>query len=73
MVGKVNIGLETDHRGLNKFVSREEQNYQTVLGQIKHVLSKSAPTPSLVTMPSIGMPYALTVEESSTRSCFGAS
>ena len=65
MVGKVNIGLETDHRGLNKFVSREEPNYQRVLSQIKHVLSKSAPTP-LLHMP-------LTVEESSTQSCFGAS
>ena len=44
MVGKVNIGLETDHRGMNKFVSRNDQNYKRVLSQIKRLI-ESAPTP----------------------------
>ena len=44
MVGKVKIGLETDHRGMNKFASREDRNYQRVLGQIKHLqVTDSAP------------------------------
>ncbi len=39
IAGKVNIGLETDHRGINKFLSREDQNYQRVLREIKRLLS----------------------------------
>src|SRR5258706_14898736 len=57
MVGKVNIGLETDHRSINKFGSREDQNYQRVLSQIKRLLIESAPAP--VNAPSIGVSFAI--------------
>ena len=56
MVGKVNIGLETDHRGINRFMSQEDQNYRRVLIQIKRLLIESAPTPvtRAKAPPSIG-------------------
>ena len=63
MVGKVNIGLETDHRGMNKFVSREDQNYQRVLSQIKRLLIESAGTipkaPFIGTSISFAIPFSL--------------
>ena len=60
MVGKVNIGLETDHRGINKFVSRGDQNYQRVLSQIKRLLIESTPTPvTLAKAHSIGISFAI--------------
>ena len=60
MVGKVNIGLETDHRGMNKFVSRKDHNYHRVLSQIKHLVIESAPTPiTLVKAPPMGISFAI--------------
>ena len=61
IAGKVNIGLETDHRGINKFVSPEDQNYQRVLGEIKRLLSSFQPLTQNfeleVDQPPMGMIY----------------
>ena len=62
MAGKVNIGLETDHRGMSKFVSREDQNYQRVLSQIKLLIGSAitiAKVPSITTSISFAIPFSL--------------
>ena len=58
MVGNVNIGLETDHRGMNKFVSQEDQNYQRVLNQIKHLIESAG---TIAKAPFIGISISFAI------------
>lgn len=37
-VGRVNIALDADHMGMNKFRSKEDHNYVLVMNEIKRMV-----------------------------------